>query len=89
MRLHVEKRDVLSWIMSNSTIKEIFVTAIDKEWIKGAKEMVMGYTNKSFVKVMDWMYVRYGHIPPGDLIRNQEEMQGTYTSEDPITTLFD
>ena len=49
--------------------------------------MVMGYTNKSFVKLMDWLYVQYGHITPGDLVRNQEEMQATYRVDDPTDIL--
>ena len=49
----------------------------------------MGYTNKYFVKLMNWMYVRYGQIKPGDLIRNHEQIQVTYNVEDTIEILFD
>ena len=51
--------------------------------------MVMGYANKYFVELMDWLYVWYGQITPGDLMLNQEEMQATYNAEDPIEILFD
>ena len=43
----------------NRALKKIVVTAIDKQWIKVAKYMVMGYAKNSFVEMMDWMYVRY------------------------------
>ena len=55
----------------NSSLKKIDVTDIDEQWIKGAKDMAMGYVNKYFVGLMDWMYVRYGQITPGYLMRNQ------------------
>ena len=48
----------------------------------------MGYANKSFVELMDWMYVRYRKITPGDLMRNQYKMQAAYSIEDPIDILF-
>ena len=51
--------------------------------------MVMGYANKSFVKRMDWLYIKYGHIIPGDLMRDQEEIQVTYNVEYSIKILFD
>ena len=46
----------------------------------------MGNTNKYFVKLMNWLY---GHITPGDLIWNQEEMHMMYNIEDPTEILFD
>ena len=50
--------------------------------------MVMGYANKSFVKRMDWLYIKYGHIIPGDLMRDQENIQTTYNVKDSIEILF-
>ena len=72
----------------NSAIKKIAFAAIDGQWIKGEKYTVMGYANKSFVDLMDWMYVRYGQITPGEKMQNQEEMQATYNVKDPINILF-
>ena len=51
--------------------------------------MVMGYANKSFIDLMDWLYVRYGQITPGDLMQNQKDIQATYNTQDPIKTPFD
>ena len=51
--------------------------------------MVMGYANNYFVNMMEWMYAWCGQITPGDLMRNQEEMQATYNFQDPINILFD
>ena len=42
--------------------------------------MVMGYANKSFIDLMDWLYVRYGQITPGDLMQNQKDIQATYNT---------
>ena len=58
----------------NSSLKKIFVADIEKQWIKGEKYTVMGYTNKSCVELMDCLYVRYGQITPGNLMQNKEEM---------------
>ena len=52
----------------NSSLKKISVAAINEHWIKGAKDMVMGYVNKYFRELMDWIYLWYGHITPRDLI---------------------
>ena len=73
----------------NIDLNKIVVAAIDKQWTKWAKDMVMGYARKPFVKIMDWMYIRYGQIIPGYLIRNQEKMQATYNVEDQTDILFD
>ena len=73
----------------NNSFKKIIVAAINKQWIKGAKDMVMGYANKSFVELMDWLYVRYDQIMPGYLMQNQENMKATYDVKDPIHILFD
>ena len=72
----------------NSPLKKIFVAAIDHQWIKGEKDMVMGYENKSFVELMDWLYVWYGQIRHVDLIPNQDEMQAMCNVEYPINILF-
>ena len=50
--------------------------------------MLMGYANKSFVELIDWIYVRYGQITPVDLTRNQGKMKSMYNVEDPIEILF-
>ena len=44
----------------------------------------MGYGNKYFVELMEWIYVRYVQIMPVYLMRNQEKMQATYNVLDPI-----
>ena len=49
----------------NSDLNKISVAAIDEQWIKGGKYVVVGYSNKSFVEFMDFLYVRYGQITPG------------------------
>ena len=46
----------------NSNLKKIFVAATNEKCIKVAKDMVMGYTDKSFVYMMDWIYARYVQI---------------------------
>ena len=40
--------------------------------------MVIGYEKKSFIEFMDWLYVWYDQIKPGDLMVNQEEMKAKY-----------
>ena len=55
----------------NSAIKKIAIAAIRYQWIKGSKDMVMGYGNNSYMDLMDWLHVRYGQVMPGYLIRNQ------------------
>ena len=61
----------------NIALKKIFIAAIDNQWIKGTKYMVMGYSKKSFVELMDWLYVWYGQIMLGYLMKNQ----GKYISD--------
>ena len=39
--------------------------------------MVMGYANKSFVDLINGLYVQYGKITPGNLMGNQDKMQAT------------
>ena len=56
----------------NITFKKTAVIAINNQWIKGAKHMGMGYANKYFLELMDWLYVRYVQITPVELVRNQE-----------------
>ena len=51
--------------------------------------MVLGYTIKSLMELMDCIYVRYGQIAPRGLMRNQDEMKVTYNAEYPIEILFD
>ena len=62
----------------NSALKKTVVASIDGQWIKWKKDMLMGYANKSFVELTEWLYVRYRQITPGDLMKNQYEMQATY-----------
>ena len=62
----------------NSALKKIVFAAIYEQWIKGAKDMVMGCAKKSFVELMEWLYVRYGKIMPGEIMQNQDKMQATY-----------
>ena len=50
--------------------------------------MVVGYTNKSLVELMDWLFMWYGQITPGDLMQNLEEMQVMYNVEYTIDILF-
>ena len=56
----------------NSSLKKIVDADTNKQWIKLVKDMVMSYSNKSFVELMDWLYVLYGQIMPGYLMQNQE-----------------
>ena len=72
----------------NSALKKNSVAAINDQWIKGVIDMVMGYENKSFLYLMNWLYVSYVQIIPGDLISNQGEMQATYNVKYPIEILF-
>ena len=44
----------------NSSLNKMVVAAIDDQWLKGAKDLMMGYSNKTFVEIMDWLYIRYG-----------------------------
>ena len=59
----------------NSAFNNIIVAAIGNQWVKGSKNIVVGYANKSFVELMEWIYVSYGQITPGYLMRNQEKIQ--------------
>ena len=54
----------------NSALDKIVLTAIDNQWIKGEKDMVMLNSKKSFVELVDWIYVRYVQITPGYLMDN-------------------
>ena len=73
----------------NSVFKKKIVTAINDQRIKCAKYMVMGYANKSFVELRDWMYVQYEKITPGDLMWNQENMKSMYNINELIEILLD
>ena len=57
----------------NITHKIIIIVAIDSQWVKGAKDMMLEYARMFFFKLMDWLYVRCIQITPGDLLRNQEK----------------
>ena len=58
---------------TNSALKKIVVADIPEQWIKGEKYTVIGYANKSFVEFMEFLYVWYGQIKPGDLMQNKED----------------
>ena len=73
----------------NSALRKIVVASIGDQWIKRTKDMVLGYTIKSLMELMDCIYVRYGQIAPRGLMRNQDEMKVTYNAEYPIEILFD
>ena len=51
--------------------------------------MSMRYADKSFVELMEWLYVWYVQIMPRGLKRNQYKMQVKYNAEYPIETFFD
>ena len=65
----------------NSALKKKTVAAINNQWIKGSKDMVMGYANKYFFKLMDWIYFRYGQIAPRYLRRIRIEYKRRITSK--------
>ena len=44
----------------------------------------MGNGNKYFVEFMDQLYVIYGKITPGDLMKKQYTMQAAYQVEETI-----
>ena len=68
----------------NSALKKIIVAATGDQWIKGEKYMVMGYTNKYFVELMDRIYGWYSEITPGYLMGNQDNTQAAYNYKYPI-----
>ena len=37
----------------NSALNKIVIVAIEDKWINGAKDIVMGYADKSFLEFMD------------------------------------
>ena len=57
----------------NIALNKIGVAAINDQWIKEEKDMVMSYTNKLFVELMDWLYVSYVQIMSWYLKKNQEK----------------
>ena len=73
----------------NSELKKMAVSAINNQWIKGAKNLVMGFANKTFMERMDWLYTCYGKITLIHLMKNQDKMQTSYHVEGPIEILFD
>ena len=62
-------------------MKEIVITAIINQWIKGERDMVMGYDKNYFVELMYWLYISYFQTMPGDLVKNQDMVQGAYHVE--------
>ena len=49
----------------------------------------MGYASKTFMELIDWLFIRYGKITPVDLLNNKDTVQALYHFEDPIGILFD
>ena len=49
----------------------------------------MGYVNKMFVEIIDWLYIRYLHITPIDLMKKQYTVQEFNHAEELIEILFD
>ena len=37
---------------------------------------------------MDWIYIWYGQIMPGDLTKNKDTIQAAYHVKDPIEIIF-
>ena len=73
----------------NSELKKMAVAEINNQCIKGTKNLVMGFANKTFVEQMDRLYTGYGKITPWDLMKNQDKMQTSYHIEEAIEILFD
>ena len=73
----------------NSFLNKIVVVVINDQCIKREKDMVMGYANTLFVKLMDWLYVSHVQMTPGDMMKNQDAMLATYNVEEPIEIMFD
>ena len=48
------------------------LVAIYNQWWKSAKYLVVGYKNKTFVELMYCLYIRYGRITPGELMKSQD-----------------
>ena len=71
----------------NSVLKKIFVVAIDDQLLKGAKDLVMGYTNKTIIELMDWLDICYRQITPSDIM-NDHNMQELYDFKELIEILF-
>ena len=59
----------------NSALRNIVIAAIDNQLLKGAKDLVVGCTNKIFVELVYWIYIYYGQIIPGKIMNNQEIIQ--------------
>ena len=49
---------------TNSALNKIVFTAIGDQCIKGLKDMVIGYADKYFVELLDWLYIRFFQMPP-------------------------
>ena len=82
-------RDYYLFKNMNSVMKKIVVAGIDEQWLKRAKNIVGRYTNKTIVELMDWIYICYGQITLGELMKNQDTIQEMYHVEEPIEILFD
>ena len=58
----------------NSDMRDIIVSSINNLRLKGSKYLVVGYTNKTSVEIMYWLYIFYGKITPNELMKNQYTM---------------
>ena len=45
----------------NIFLKKIVVAAINNQWLKGAKDLILEYANKTFLELMYWLYIHYRH----------------------------
>ena len=52
------------------SLNKIIAAAINNQWVKGVKNMVIGYAKTSFVEQMYWLYVQYGQIVTVYLMRS-------------------
>ena len=62
----------------NSAWRKLWPQKFDDQWLKGVKELVTGYENKTFVEPMYWIYINYRQITPGDITKNQYTMHTLY-----------
>ena len=72
----------------NCAMKNIMLDAIDNQWLKGVKYIIMRYVNKAFVELMCWLYILYRQITPEKLMKNQGRMHSLYHVDEPIKMLF-
>ena len=54
--------------------EENFGSGNRKPMVEGEKDLVMRYATKTLVELIEWLYIRYGYITPGELMNNQYTM---------------